>query len=153
MTPKLLLRTAAAIALLLAAAHALGGLSQWSPWGGNAVLDTMRTVRFLVTGVRRSYLDLLMGFGWSLTVSLALQAVLLWQLATIVERDPALARPMIGAFVVAGLATTAIAGLLLFPVAALFSGVLVLPLAVAWIKAGPKAGPAIPADGTATPAD
>ncbi len=139
MTPKLLLRIASASSIVFALGHSLGGLSQWSPMGGNAVLDAMRTVRFLGMGVRRSYLDFFMGFGWSLSVGMVLQAVLLWQLATVVERDAALARPMIAAFILAGIASVGISWCLLSPVPALFAAVVLVPLGLAWTRTGKPA--------------
>lgn len=132
----MLLRIASAISIVFALGHSLGGLSQWSPMGGNAVLDAMRTVRFLVMGVRRSYLDFFMGFGWSLSIGMLLQAALLWQIATLAERAPALARPMIAVFVLNCAASVVITALWLFPVPALFAAVLLVPLGLAWIKTG-----------------
>ncbi|WP_295636092.1 hypothetical protein [Novosphingobium sp.] len=139
MTPKLLLRIASVISCVFALGHSLGGLSQWSPMGGNAVLANMGAVRFLVMGVRRSYLDFFMGFGWSLSIGMLLQAVLLWQIATVAERDAALVRPMIAAFVLSGVASVGIAARWLFPMPALFAAVMVVPLALAWLKTGKPA--------------
>jgi hypothetical protein len=135
-TPKLLLRIASVISFVFALGHSLGGLSQWSPMGGNAVLANMGAVRFLVMGVRRSYLDFFMGFGWSLSIGMLLQAALLWQIAAVAERDAVLARPMIAAFVLNCAASVAIATHWLFPIPALFAAVLLVPLAIAWIKTG-----------------
>lgn len=139
MTPKLLLRIASVISFVFALGHSLGGLSQWSPMGGNAVLANMGAVRFLVMGVRRSYLDFFMGFGWSLSIGMLLQAVLIWQIATVAEHDAALVRPMIAALVLSGMASVGIAARWLFPMPALFAGVIVVPLALAWFKAGKPA--------------
>jgi hypothetical protein len=139
LTARLLLRIASVISLVFALGHSLGGLSQWSPMGGNAILDAMRTVRFMVMGVRRSYLDFFLGFGWLLSIGMGLQAVLLWQIATLAERDPALARPMIAVFVVAGVAQLGVTWFLLFPLPALFAAVVPLPLALAWIRTGKPA--------------
>ena len=139
MTPKLLLRIASVISLVFALGHSLGGLNQWSPMGGNAVLANMGAVRFLVMGVRRSYLDFFLGFGWSLSIGMVLQAVLLWQIAAVAERDSALARPMIAAFVLNCAASVAIAAHWLFPMPALFAAVMVVPLALAWVKTGKTA--------------
>ena len=107
--------------------------------GGNDVLANMGAVRFLVMGVRRSYLDFFLGFGWSLSIGMVLQAVLLWQIAAVAERDSALARPMIAAFVLNCAASVAIAAHWLFPMPALFAAVMVVPLALAWFKTGETA--------------
>lgn len=139
MTPKLLLRVASAISLLFAAGHSLGGLGQWSPMGGNAVLANMGAVRFLVMGVRRSYLDFFTGFGWSLSIGMLLQAALLWQIGNVAERDPSLARPMIAVFVLYCAASVMITALWLFPMPALFAAVMLVPLVLAWLRTGKTA--------------
>ena len=103
--------------------------------GDNPVLQTMKTVRFDTMGANRSYFDFYMGFGHSLSVTQVMQAVLLWQLATLARTNAASVRPMIA---VIGLATAlggVIAWRFIFPVPALFSLVLVGSLAVAYAKA------------------
>src|ERR1700722_11011979 len=135
MTTPVLLETSAVISLLFAAGHSLGGLKRWSPMGENEVLKAMETVRFDTMGVNRSYLDFFMGFGWSLSVAMLLQSVLLWQLASLARSDAAQVRPMIAAFALATLAGGVIAWLFIFPVPALFSGALLIVLIAAYMKA------------------
>jgi hypothetical protein len=135
MTTAVLLRISAVISLLFAAGHSLGGLKRWSPMGENEVLKAMETVRFDTMGVNRSYLDFFMGFGWSLSVAMLLQSVLLWQLASLARSDAAQVRPMIAAFALATLAGGVIAWLFIFPVPALFSGALLIVLVAAYMKA------------------
>ena len=77
MTTPLLLRIASVISLLFTAGHTMGGLKQWSPMGENEVLKAMTTVRFETMGANRSYLDFFLGFGWSISVAMLLQTVLL----------------------------------------------------------------------------
>lgn len=103
MSTSLLLRIASVISFLFAAGHSLGGRKNWSPQGDNQVLDAMRTVRFNVFGVSRSYLDFYRGFGFTLGLFLLLQAVLLWQLAGIARTDAAQVKGMIAAFAIAAL--------------------------------------------------
>ena len=79
MNASLLLRIASVISLVFAAGHSLGGRKYWSPQGKTEVLKAMRTVRFEVFGVSRTYLDFYLGFGLSLSVFLLLQAAVLWQ--------------------------------------------------------------------------
>ncbi|MDE1918725.1 MAG: hypothetical protein KGJ57_22140 [Sphingomonadales bacterium] len=136
MTSKLLLRIASFISLVFAAGHTLGGFTDWSPMGANAVLDSMRKVHFQTMGVSRSYLDFFIGFGWSLSIGMLLQATLLWFIATLAERDPELARPMIAAFALNCAASVAITSLWLFPVPALFAILLLVPLVLAWFATG-----------------
>jgi hypothetical protein len=135
MTTTLLLRISAVISLVFAIGHSLGGLKRWSPMGDNEVLKAMETVRFDTMGANRSYLDFFMGFGWSLTVAMLLQSVLLWQLASLARTDAAQVRPMIAAFALAALASGVIAWRFIFPVPALFSAALLIVLVAAYAKA------------------
>ena len=135
MTNAVLLRISAVISLLFAVGHSLGGLKRWSPMGENEVLKAMETVRFDTMGVNRSYLDFFLGFGWSLSVAMLLQSVLLWQLASLARSDAAQVRPMIAAFALATLAGGVIAWLFIFPVPALFSAALLIVLVAAYVRA------------------
>jgi hypothetical protein len=135
MTATLLLRISAIISLLFAVGHSLGGTKRWSPMGDNEVLKAMTDVRFDVMGASRSYLDFFMGFGWSISVALVLQSVLLWQLASLAQSGVAQTRPMIAAFAVASLASGLIAWRFILPVPALFSAVLLAVLVAAYVKA------------------
>ena len=135
MTTTLLLRTASVISLLFTVGHTLGGLKKWSPMGENEVLKAMTTVRFEAMGVNRSYLDFFMGFGWSISVAMLLQTVLLWQIASLASTDAARVRPMIAAFALATLASGVIAWRFIFPVPALFSAVLLIVLIAAYVAA------------------
>ena len=132
MTSTRWLRISAVISFLFAAGHTLGGLKLWSPMGDNAVLDAMRSTRFPVMGVERSYLDFYLGFGYCISVLQLMQAVLLWQLATLAASSPSAARPMIVVIAVA----TALVGLisyrLIFPLPAVLSAVLLIGLAVSY---------------------
>ena len=132
MTTTLLLRIASVISLVFTAGHSLGGLKEWSPMGENEVLKAMRTVRFDTMGANRSYLDFFLGFGWSISVAMLLQTILLWQLAGLAQPDAARVRPMIAVFALATLASGVIAWRFIFPVPALFSGALVIVLAAAY---------------------
>jgi hypothetical protein len=135
MTTTLLLRIAAVISLLFATGHSLGGLKRWSPMGENEVLKAMATVRFDTMGANRSYLDFFMGFGWSISVALLLQSVLLWQVASLARSDAVQVRPMIAVFALATLASGAIAWRFILPVPALFSAVLLVVLVAAYVRA------------------
>jgi len=134
-TTTLLLRIAAIISLLFTAGHTMGGLRKWSPMGGNAVLTAMTDVRFDTMGANRSYLDFFMGFGWSISVFMLMQTILLWQLASLARTDPARLRPMIAVIALATVASGVIAWRFIFPVPAVFSGVLALALALAYVAA------------------
>src|ERR687888_1575300 len=109
MTTTLLLRIASVISLLFTVGHSFGGLRKWSPMGENEVLKAMTAVRFQTMGANRSYLDFFMGFGWSISVSMLMQTVLLWQMASLARTDSAHVRPMIGVFALATLVSGVIA--------------------------------------------
>jgi hypothetical protein len=135
MTTTPLLRIASVISLAFTAGHTLGGLQKWSPMGENEVLKAMTTVRFDTMGANRSYMDFFMGFGWSLSVFMLLQTVLLWQLASLARTDPARVRPMIAVFGLATLAGGLIAWRFIFPIPALFSSALFIVLLAAYVVA------------------
>ncbi len=135
MTTTLLLRLASAISFLFAIGHTLGGTKQWSPMGDNDVLKAMTAGRVDTMGANRSYLDFYMGFGWSLSVALLLQSVLLWQIASLARSDAIQLKPIIATFALATLASGVIAWLFIFPVPALFSLALLVVLVAAYVKA------------------
>lgn len=135
MTTTLLLRIASFVSLLFAAGHSMGGLQKWSPTGHDAVLTAMTDTHFPMMGMSRSYLDLFLGLGWSVSIFLLLQTVLLWQMASVARTNEAQVRSMIAAFTLATLASGIIAWLFIFAVPVLFCAALVIVLAAAWWKA------------------
>ena len=135
MTTTLLLRIASVISLLFTAGHTMGGLKQWSPMGDNPVLKSMTDVRFDTMGANRSYLDFFMGFGWSISVLMLMQTILLWQLASLAKTEPARLRPMIAAIALATAGGGIIAWRFIFPVPALFSAALAIVLGLAYVNA------------------
>src|SRR5438270_3242307 len=98
---------------LFAAGHSLGGKDSWSPAGETDVLRAMRSVSFHAMGVDRTYLDFYNGFGWTLSIFLLLQAVLLWQVAAMAKVDPMRVRPLIASFFLATIAAAAVSGALI----------------------------------------
>jgi hypothetical protein len=136
MSTTVSLRIAAGISLLFTLGHALGGLQKWSPMGDNDVLRRMTAFHFDAMGARRSYLDFFLGFGWSIAVAMLLQTVLLWQMASLARTQPQAVRPMIAAFAAATFAAGIIAWRFIFPVPALFSAALLIPLVWAYVAAG-----------------
>ena len=132
MTTTFMLRVASAISALFAIGHSLGGLQHWSPFADNLVLHAMTAVHFHVMGVNRSYLQLYDGLGWTISVFMAMQTVLLWQLAALARTNSGQARAMIVPIALAALANGIIAWRLILPVPALFSAVLLAALVLAW---------------------
>ncbi|HWW87325.1 MAG TPA: hypothetical protein VNZ26_27190 [Vicinamibacterales bacterium] len=115
MTATLMLRLASVISMLFAAGHTLGGQQSWSPIGESEVLTAMRTFRFETMGVSRTYLDFYRGFGFTLSVFMVMQAILLWQVGTLAKTDRIHARPLIVTFLLASIATGVLAWKFIFP--------------------------------------
>jgi hypothetical protein len=132
MTTTLTLRIAALISLLFAIGHSAGGLQKWSPTDDNPVLAAMTGFHFDVMGMNRSYLDLYLGLGWTISVLMLLETALLWQMASLARTNAAQVRPMIAAFMLATLASGAIAWLFIFPIPVLFCAALFIALAAAY---------------------
>jgi hypothetical protein len=84
LSAPLWLRLAAGVAALYALGHTLG-----HPWTAphdlmaQGVTVAMQGVHFDAAGHSRSYWEFYQGFGFAISVLLALQAALLWQLATL----------------------------------------------------------------------
>jgi hypothetical protein len=135
MTTTLWLRISSVVSLLFAAGHALGGRASWSPLGETDVLRAMREFRFDVMGSSRTYLDFYLGFGHLLTVSMLLQAVLLWQLASLARADAVRYRPLIASFLLASVVGTVLAWMYVFALPIGFSAVITACLAVAFFLA------------------
>ena len=146
MNTTIWLRVSAIISLLFSVGHFMGGLQNWSPMEDNPVFRSMRTVRFDVMGVSRSYLDLYLGFGHSITVSLLLQSALLWTLGNAARTHASLVRPMIAMFAVAVALTGVIAWRYIFPVPAFFSLALCATLVMAFVAA--RSSPTVSALGS-----
>jgi hypothetical protein len=128
-----LLKISSIISVIFALGHTMGGIKKWSPMGDNNVLKTMSDVHFQVYGASRSYLDFFMGFGWSLSISMLVQAAILWQMSKLEEGDSKIIRPMIAVFIFATLGSMAISGVFLFMIPVLFSLVLLCPLVAAYL--------------------
>ncbi len=126
------LRAASLLTLLLAAGHSAGGLKLWSPIGESNVLLAMRDFKMNAQGEQRSYFDFYMGFGWTLSVYLLLQMVVLWQIASLNKSAPTSARAMIVAFIVANVLAAILARQFLFVVPVAFFLCIAGCLVIAW---------------------
>lgn len=98
------LRISAAVTLLYAIGHTAG--FPWTPVrSGNApaVIDAMKTVSIVVGGTTRTYWDFYQGFGLAISGFLAVQAVILWQLASLaragVQRARGITAVVLGGFI------------------------------------------------------
>jgi hypothetical protein len=93
----------------------------------------MRTFRFEVAGVNRSYLEFYLGFGYSLSVFLVMQAILLWQVGTVARTDPIQARPLIVTFLLASIVSGVVSWKFIFPVPVYFGAALTACLGLALV--------------------
>ena len=140
MNSMLFLRIASVISALFAAGHTLGGTQSWSPPGETEVLRAMRSFRFDAEGVSRSYSDFYIGFGYTITICLLLQAVLLWQLAAIAKADPLRVRGVVVSFLLASVASAFVSWKFIFALPAVFSVVIAACLGTAIVTARRGAG-------------
>src|SRR5262245_60456905 len=102
MNATLMLRIAAVLTLLYCVGHTLG--MPWTPSTrpqGIVGLEARKGNRFDVTGIPRTYWDFYFGFGLAITGYLALQAVVLWQLASLTRSSAVQVRPIVAVFFLA----------------------------------------------------
>ena len=153
MKPYVVLRITSLISLILAVGHSLGGADSWSPAGETEVLKAMRTFHFDTAGVSRSYLDFFLGFGFMLSVYILLQAVLLWQLATLAKTEAVRIRPLLISFLLASVVSAGISWKYIFAVPAVSFAVIAAGLGLALFAASSSkdAQPPVPADGPQAP--
>lgn len=138
MKPSLLLRIASILTLLLAVGHTSGGLSFWSPGGETEVLRTMRSFHFDAAGASRTYLDFYLGFGFITGIYLLVQAIVLWQLASIAKTDQARVRPLIGSFLLASAVSAFLSWKFIFLVPVVSFTAVAVCLGLAFYAAGKR---------------
>jgi hypothetical protein len=76
-----------------------------------------------------------MGFGWSISIAMLMQTILLWQMASLARTNSGAVRPMIAVIALATLAGGVVAWVFIIPIPAIFSAVLVINLAAAYFTA------------------
>ena len=99
MSPKILYRIASVLLVLFALGHQLAFQNVDPQWKVDSVVTAMKTVRFQVQGMNRSYWDFFTGFGYFVTVFLLFSAVVAWQLGGL-PKDSILSWTFAAAFVV-----------------------------------------------------
>jgi hypothetical protein len=80
MQASIFYRIAAVLLLLFAVGHTLGFRQSDPTWGVDALLGSMRSIRFDVQGFNRTYWDLFVAAGFSVGVFYLFAAILAWQL-------------------------------------------------------------------------
>ena len=94
MTPKVLLRIAAAAITLFELGHTLGGMIFAESHGPeeDTLLAALATYRFDVMGSMRSHYEFYVGEGWYLSATLATMIALCIILSNAAQESPALVR-------------------------------------------------------------
>jgi hypothetical protein len=129
-------RIAAVLLLFFAVGHTLGFRQSDPNWGVDAVLGSMRSIRFDVQGFNRTYWDLFVAAGFSVGVFYLFAAILAWQLSSLPTVTLALMRGTAWAFALCFAVITVVSCRYLFILPIAFSIVITLCLtAAAWLSA------------------
>lgn len=133
-----LLRIASALTLIHAVLHTAGGLLKSPAHGAQeiAVLNTMKGFQFDFMGSMRSYWDFYLGFGFFVTLGLVLQAVLLWQLASLARKAPGIARPLVGTLLASFVVMMALSWRYFFVAPLATEALIAVLVATAYVYAG-----------------
>jgi hypothetical protein len=136
MQASIFYRIAAVLLLLFAAGHTLGFRQSDPKWGVDALLGSMRSIRFDVQGFNRTYWDLFVAAGFSVGVFYLFGAILAWQLGGLPAATLALMRGTVWAFALCFAAITVVSCRYLFILPIAFSMLVTLCLiAAAWLSA------------------
>src|SRR5215470_1881155 len=99
MKPMIYLRIASVLTLIHAVLHTIGAVFGGTSSGEEqAVVATMKAHVFPLMGVMRSYWDFHLGMGLVVTVFLTVEAVVFWQLSSLVKTDALRLRPVLTTF-------------------------------------------------------
>jgi hypothetical protein len=136
MRASMFYRIAAVLLLFFAVGHTLGFRQSDPKWGVDALLSSMRSIRFDVQGFNRTYWDLFVAAGFSVGVFYLFAAILAWQLGGLPAETLALMRGTAWAFAVCFAAITVVSWRYLFILPIVFSMVITVCLiAAAWVSA------------------
>jgi hypothetical protein len=131
------LRVGAVLTLLYCAGHTIG--MPWTPYTdavATSVLETMKTHSFEDQGFKGTYWDLYFGFGLIISVYLLVQAVVLWQVASLAKTDAIRVRPIVVSFLIAFVVNAALSWKYFFVVPVVLAGLIAACLAFALVLAG-----------------
>ena len=129
-------RIAAVLLLLFALGHTLGFRQSDPKWGVDALLGSMRSIRFDVQGFKRTYWDLFVAAGFSVGVFYLFAAILAWQLGGLPAETLAVMRVTVWALALCFAAITVVSWRYLFILPIAFSMLITLCLtAAAWFSA------------------
>ena len=141
MKASIFYRIAAVLLLLFAVGHTLGFRQTDPSWGVDALVGSMRSIHFDVTGFNRSYWDFFVGAGFSVGVLYLFAAILAWQLGGLPAATLSHMRATAWAFALCFAAITVVSWIYLFIIPIAFSLVITLCLtAGAWLSARQASG-------------
>jgi len=99
MKPVIFLRIASVLTMIHAVLHTIGGVfGGAAPGVQQATVAVMKANEFAVMGAMRSYWDFYRGLGLVVTVFLAMEAVVFWQLGSLAKADALRLRPVLATF-------------------------------------------------------
>jgi hypothetical protein len=140
MRPVIFLRIASVLTFVHAALHTIGGVFGGAAPGAQQVAVTaMKVNQFQAMGVTRTLWDFHIGFGLAVSVFLTVEAVVFWQLGSLVNTDAWRLRPILATFLVGYLGVAVVSYQYFFagPVIAEILIALCLGLAIAAAKQVP----------------
>src|SRR5579864_3774476 len=98
MRPVLFLRIASVLTLIHALLHTIGGVFGKTPPNLLPVIKAMQENQAMFMGVMRTMWDFQRGFGLIASVSLTMEGLVFWQLATLAKNDAQRLRPILTTF-------------------------------------------------------
>ncbi len=128
-------RSAAVLTLLFDMGHTFGFRQSDPAWGVDALVASMRSIHFDVQGFNRTYWDLFVGAGFSVSVFLLFMAVLAWQFGGLAAEALTLLRGPAWALALCFLAMTIVSWRYLFALPIVFLFLITVCLtAAAWLS-------------------
>jgi hypothetical protein len=141
MSPVVWLRVAAVLTLIHAVLHTIGGVFGEVPPGPATIAVTaMKENTFEAFGNVRSFWMFYRGLGLGGTVSLTLEAVVLWFLASLVKTTGVRLRPIVMSFAVAFVALSVVSWQYIFLPPVITEWLIAGCLIVAWAGLGTQRG-------------
>ena len=99
MKPAIYIRIAAVLTLIHAILHTIGGVfGSIDPGPETIAVAAMKSNQFVVMGSTRTFWDFYMGMGLAATLSLTLEAIVLWMLASLARNHANQLRPILIVF-------------------------------------------------------
>ena len=131
-------RIASILLLLFDVGHTLGFRQSDPKWGADALLASMRSIRFDMQGFSRTYWDLFVGAGLFVSVFLLFATVLAWQLAGLRAETLVVMRGTRWAFALCFVAVTILGWTYFFTLPIVFLTLITLCLiTAAWLSEKP----------------